>query len=152
MPARIVGAEEPGDSVPSGVCLHQSDLLWVPASQEPYQKGPGALWAQHQHDWWVTCFVIIGATYSFRNNGVVSEKLIQIFILKDFKEYLNSLRLNCLTKWCDFILLIQVLLASALVFSRRSWLSSSLRSKESRRIRGSMRPVPLHHHRPAYLK
>lgn len=48
-----VRAEKSGHPVPLGVCLHQSDLLRVPASQGTHQESPGALRAGDQHDGYV---------------------------------------------------------------------------------------------------
>lgn len=53
LPVDAVGAETPGHSVPPGVCVHQTDLLWVPRSQRAHQEGSGAVRAQHQHDWYI---------------------------------------------------------------------------------------------------
>lgn len=61
-----VCSEDSYSSAPSGVCLPQSDLLWVPSSQGAHQESPGALRTQHQLDRSVTCTVTcLWGFYSF---------------------------------------------------------------------------------------
>lgn len=124
MPVSAVGAQKPGDPVPPGVRLHESDLLRVPAGQGTHQDGPGAVGAEYQHDRYVS---------------TDPEPMLMI------SSVIPGLHVTT-----DCICSIKVLLANEPNSSRITWLSSSWRSRESRTGPARMlRPVPPPRPRPA---